>query len=125
MGELSNRVLGPFGQGEWLSADMVSQASDWKRDGRIFGVTFDGKEYFPRYEFDALNQPLPVIRDILEAFGPVDPWKIAAWFHFPNGWIVEPRTTSRRPEAGGAKRRPRSTRGLLNAVKKWHGSYIA
>ena len=80
-----------FHDGEWLTSEMLNQlqtdppsnrllpASDWKRRGRVFGVTFNGKEYFPRYEFDALYQPLPVIRDILKAFGPVaDSWKIAA-----------------------------------------------
>jgi hypothetical protein len=95
-----------FNQGEWLSSQMLDQASDWKRQGWIFSVTFDGKEYFPRYEFDDLHQPLPVIRDILKAFGPADPWKIAAWFHFPNGWIVEPRPAA---DAGRSQRRSGST----------------
>jgi hypothetical protein len=90
-----------FARGDWLTAEQINSlqalppankahpASDWKRRGRIFGVTFNGKEYFAGYQFDAMSQPLPIIRDILEALGPVeDSWKIAAWFHFPNGWIA-------------------------------------
>ncbi|MFP3567461.1 hypothetical protein [Paraburkholderia sp. SIMBA_030] len=69
--------------------DEAHPASDWKRRSRIFGVTFGGKEYFAGYQFDAMCQPLPVVRDILAALGPLDDsWKIAAWFHFPNGWIA-------------------------------------
>jgi hypothetical protein len=91
-----------FEQEEWLTADMLNRlqpeppsnrslpASDWKRRGRIFSVTFGGKEYFPRYEFDAAYQPLPLMKELLAAFGTVaDTWKIAAWFHYPNGRIVE------------------------------------
>ena len=110
-------------QGEWLSAETVSQANYWKRDGRIFSVSHEGKEYFPRYEFDALYQPLPVIQDILQVFGPVDPWKIAAWFHFPNGWIVEPGPEGPKPVA--PKDALDRREDLLNAVKKRHGSYTA
>lgn len=89
-----------FARGDWLTAEQINAlqatppankaqpASDWKRRGRIFSVAFNGKEYFAGYQFDAMCQPLPVVKDVLEALGPVaDSWKIAAWFHFPNGWI--------------------------------------
>ena len=101
----------------------MSHADDWKRDGRIFSVSYGGKEYFPRYEFDALNQPLPVIKDILQAFGPVEPWKIAAWFQFPNGWIAEPGPDGPRPVAPKEALDRRDD--LLKVVKKRHGTYTA
>ena len=64
-------------------------ASDWKRDGRIFSVDYQGREYFPGYQFDDAHQPLPIIEDILKALGPeTDPLVVAAWFHYPNGWIT-------------------------------------
>jgi hypothetical protein len=111
--------------GEWISSEMLSHsASDWKREGLIFSVVFEGKEYFPRYEFDALYQPLPVIRDVLKGFGPVvDSWKIAAWFHYPNGWIVEPGPEGLTPVA--PKDALDRRENLLNAIKKRQGSYIA
>ncbi|KVU36789.1 hypothetical protein WK66_29270 [Burkholderia ubonensis] len=90
-----------FARGDWLTAEQVNglqvmppankeqPAGDWKRQGRIFSVTFEGNEYFAGYQFDAMCQPLPVVRDILAILGPVaDSWRIAAWFHFPNGWIA-------------------------------------
>ena len=86
-----------FAEEDWLTSEQLNvlqdtppksksqPASDWKRRDRIYGVTRAGREYFARYPFDALYQPLPVIREILEAFGEVaDPWALAAWFHYPN-----------------------------------------
>src|SRR5580698_7765654 len=127
-----------FKEEEWLTAEMLNRlqpeppsnrslpASDWKRRDRIFSVTFGGKEYFPRYEFDAAYQPLPVIRELVTAFGTVaDSWKLAAWFHFPNGWIVEPG-----PEGKGIK--PVAPKDALDrrddvmkALAKRKGSYVA
>jgi hypothetical protein len=113
-----------FGQGEWLAAETVSQAVVWKRQGWIFSVVFEGKEYFPRYEFDNLYQPLPVIQDILKAFGPMEnSWQIAAWFHFPNGWINEPGPSGPKPVA--PKDALDRREDLLNALKKRQASYVA
>jgi hypothetical protein len=87
-------------EGEWLTAAEINEAqdnppaqkslpaSDWKRRGRIFSVNYNGTDYYPRYAFDATFRPLPIISDILKEFaGEPDSWKIAAWFHFPNGYI--------------------------------------
>lgn len=91
-----------FSQGEWLTAEDINRlqrrpllnkgrpAADWRRRGRLFSVNFRGEEYFAGYQFDALCQPLPVIKEILAAYGPVaDSWALAAWFHFPSPWLVE------------------------------------
>jgi hypothetical protein len=125
-----------FKEEEWLTADMVNRlqpeppsnrslpASDWKRRGRIFSVTFGGKEYFPRYEFDAAYQPLPLMRDILAAFGTVaDTWKIAAWFHYPNGRIVE--SGAEGVKAIAPKDALDRRDDLLKAIEKRNGSYVA
>jgi hypothetical protein len=90
-----------FIEGDWLTSEQLNSlqtmppksrsqpASDWKRRGRIYSVGRSGREYFARYQFDAMYEPLPVIREILEAFGEVaDPWALAAWFHYPNAWLV-------------------------------------
>jgi hypothetical protein len=125
-----------FDESEWLTAEMLNRlqpdpppnkshpASDWKRRDRIFSVNIKGKEYFARYQFDALYQPLPIIREILKAFGPVaDSWKIAAWFHFPNGWIAEPGLDGPRPLA--PKDALDRHDDVLNALVRRHGSYAA
>ncbi len=121
---------------EWLTAEMLNRlqpeppsnrslpASDWKRRGRIFGVTFGGKEYFPRYEFDAVYQPLSVIKEVLAAFGTVaDTWKIAAWFHYPNGRIVESRRKG--VKAIAPKDALDRRDDLVKALEKRTGSYVA
>lgn len=125
-----------FKEEEWLTAEMLNRlqpeppsnrslpASDWKRRGRIFSVSFGGKEYFPRYEFDAAYQPLPLMRDVLAAFGTVaDTWKIAAWFHYPNGWIVESGPEGVKPVAPKDALDRRDD--LLKAIEKRKGSYVA
>ena len=62
-------------------------------------MTVDGQAYFAAYQFDTVCQPQPVIHDILAALGPVtDTWKIAAWFHFPNGWIIDERAHAVAPK---------------------------
>ena len=121
---------------EWLTAEQLNMlqpnppaqkshpASDWKRRGRIFGVSYGGRELFARYQFDEAYQPMPVIRDVLKTFGEVaDPWKIAAWFHFPNGWITKPGDTGPQPAAPKDALDQRDV--LLGAVVKRKGSYVA
>ena len=122
--------------GEWLTAEQLNAlqpnppaqksqpASDWKRRGRIFSVSYGGREYFPRYEFDEAFQPLPVIRDVLKAFGEVaDSWKIAAWFNFPNGWIGKPGTGGQEPMAPKDALDQRDA--MLRAAAARQGSYVA
>lgn len=90
-----------FAEGDWLTSEQLNAlqdappksksqpASDWKRRGRVFSVSRGGREYFARYQFDAMYEPLPVVREVLEAFGDVaDPWVLAAWFHYPNAWLA-------------------------------------
>lgn len=123
-------------EGDWLTAEQLNAlqpnppaqksqpASDWKRRGRIFSVSYGGREYFPRYEFDEAFQPLPIIRDVLKAFGEVaDSWKIAAWFNFPNGWISTPGTGGQEPMAPKAALDQREV--LLRAAAARQGSYVA
>lgn len=121
---------------DWLTAEQLNAlqpappankshpASDWKRRDRIFSVSYGGKEYFARYQFDALYQPLPIIKDILKAFGEVaDAWKIAAWFHFPNGWITE---SVQGEDRALAPKDALDRRGMvLSAAAKRHGRYVA
>lgn len=122
-----------FAEGDWLSAEQLNRlqenppksksqpASDWKRRGRVFSVGRGGLEYFARYQFDAMYEPLPVIREVLEAFGEVaDPWVLAAWFHYPNGWLAD---------ADGAPMAPKDAldRGsdVVRAAAKRRSSYTA
>ena len=125
-----------FAEGEWLTAEQLNAlqatppankahpASDWKRRGRVFSVNYRGKEYFTRFQFDALYQPLPIIKEVLAAFGEVaDSWTLAAWFHFPSGWLVT------RDKRGAANVAPKDAldRGaaVVQAAAKRLSSYVA
>jgi hypothetical protein len=122
-----------FAAGDWLTGDQLNAlqpdppksksqpASDWKRRGRIFGVSRGGREYFARYQFDAMYEPLPVIRDVLKAFGEVaDPWVLAAWFHYPNSWIAGADASPVAPKDALDRRDD-----LIRAARRRHDSYIA
>jgi hypothetical protein len=99
-------------------------ATEWKRSRGIFSVSFGGRDYFPHYQFDASHQPLPIIGKVLEKFAPAaDTWKIAAWFYYPNGWIVDSGPEGVRAVAPkDALDRPDE---VLNALERRTGSYYA
>ncbi len=122
-----------FVEGEWLTSEQLNAlqpappksksqpASDWKRRGRIYSVGRGGREYFARYQFDAMYEPLPIIRDILQAFDEVaDPWVLAAWFHYPNAWLLD---------ANGAPVAPMNAlnrrKDVVSAALKRRTSYVA
>lgn len=125
-----------FAEGDWLTAaqvnalqaippgDELEPAEEWKRSGRVFSVNYVGQEYFGRFQFDALYQPSPIIKEIIAAFGEVDDtWTLAVWFHCPSAWLVQ-------PEAGGATNiapkdaLDRASEVLSAAVNRL-GSYVA
>lgn len=116
-----------FEQGEWVAREELDAlrcpVSDWKRQGWVFGVERGDREYFARYQFDDALRPLPVMKDVLAALGDVDPWVVAAWFHYPCAWLVE------RDEAGARNVAPkdRLDRGaeVVVAAVKRSGAYVA
>lgn len=120
-------------EGAWLTAEQLNAmqpnppaqksmpASGWKRRGRIFGVNYGGREYFAKYQFDEFYKPLPIIKDILLALGTVaDNWAIAAWFHFPSGWLT---CTAGEPLAPKDALNQRDA--LLRAAAAQQGNYVA
>jgi hypothetical protein len=121
--------------GKWMTVDQIDACQKlsvgdadlgvhvWKARKQIFSVTFEGNEYFAGYQFDPDLQPLPIIRDILEVFGTrYQPWTVAAWFYFPNGWIVGVGDRQREPIAPmSALDRPDD---VIRAAQFMHGGYV-
>jgi hypothetical protein len=100
--------------------------SDWQRRGLIFSVEIGSAEHFASYQFDGTGLPLPVIREILAALGPVsDAWKIAAWFHFANGWLVDPDRTEGTQQAVAPKDALQRPAEVIEAARKSRGTYWA
>lgn len=129
-------MLEVFVRNNWLTAEQINAlqaappsnkaqpASDWKHYGRIFGVSISGKEYFARYQFDAMGQPLPIIKEILNVLDPVaDSWKIAAWFHFKNGWI--PGTGEYEEQSVSPMDALDRRETIIDAAKHMRATYIA
>jgi len=125
-----------FARGDWLTAAQINAlqivppenkgqpANDWTHQGRIFSVSVGGEDYFAGYQFDTMCQPLPVIEKILDALGPVaDTWKIAAWFHFQNGWILGTGEREGQPVAPMDALDRRDS--IINAARHIDGTYIA
>lgn len=78
---------------EWLTLEQLSairaEARDWLEQGRIFAVSYEGQQHVARYQLHDDYKPWPVIADVIRAFASdADPWSIAAWFSYPNGWIA-------------------------------------
>jgi hypothetical protein len=124
-------------EGDWLTAEEINRlqpvppsnkslpASDWKRRGRVFSVAHGGREYYARWQFDAGYAPLPVVKPLLEALGPGrDPWALAAWFHFPNAWLMR-----RGPDGGDVAVAPKDllheADAVLEAARRYDRSYVA
>lgn len=60
-------------------------AASWRTAKKILGLPFGGKIIYPRFQFDADDQPYALMRDVLKAL-PEDmtPWQIAFWIVSPN-----------------------------------------
>jgi hypothetical protein len=107
---------------EWLPAIQVGRlaersgsnpaalANRWKKEGKLFSISWKGKDWYPRYAFDDVIQPRPVIAEVIRTFGgDMDPWRIAAWFESSNARLagLKPRELMNEPEriAAAARRK--------------------
>ncbi|WP_308562552.1 hypothetical protein [uncultured Klebsiella sp.] len=87
---------------EWLPAQEVSRRGGasasvknpsglpnrWKRTGKIFAITSEGRDLYPAYALDIGGQPLPQMRKIIALFGETKTaWSLAVWFGTPNSWL--------------------------------------
>ena len=55
-------------------------AYSWRREGRIFSVPYQGRDWYLAFQFDEEARPLPAVAGVLEQLHDLDPWDIAAWF---------------------------------------------
>ncbi|KGD75918.1 hypothetical protein ID11_09565 [Pantoea vagans] len=87
---------------EWLPAQEVSRRAGssanvknpsglpnrWKRAGKIFALSSEGRDLYPAYGLDVGGQPLPLMKKIIALFGESKtPWTLAVWFGTPNSWL--------------------------------------
>ena len=46
------------------------------------------RDWYPRYQFDMLFRPLPVMHQVLADFGDVAPVQVASWMESPNSYLA-------------------------------------
>ncbi len=84
---------------EWLTAaevgelahlgagNPVATVNRWKKDRKIFAITRDGRDYFPRYTLGTDFRPLPAVAAVLKIL----PWqsgeRLAAWFESTSSFL--------------------------------------
>lgn len=64
-------------------------AARWRKEGRLFGVPYEGQTVYPAFQFDDEGKLRTVVANVLERL-PVDrmsPWEIALWWTASNGWL--------------------------------------
>lgn len=65
----------------------ANKVNRWKTEGKVFAIQRDGRDWYPRYEFDGDYAPIPVMRMVIEKFGKDEPIEIAAWMESPNSYL--------------------------------------
>ena len=124
-----------IGGSSWLSGEMIDSrasnegrqalAGSWQSHGRIFSVRDGEKEFFPAYQFDVHWQPRPVIKEILMQLGDLaDGWRVAAWFHFPDGWLSY-RDQNGAVIAVSPKDALERVKDVVVAARRSRGTYVA
>ena len=88
-----------FSGTEWLTAEQIGRLRDpdaknphgtanrWRAEGRVFALTKAGVLYHPRYAFDELLDPHPVVAQVLATLAGYSPYRVASWFESSNGHL--------------------------------------
>lgn len=73
-----------------------------EHQGKVFALTRGGVLYYPRYAFDEVLDPRPVVGEVLSVLARCSPYRLASWFESTNSCLGggRPRERlSREPEA--------------------------
>jgi len=76
------------------AANRSQLAYRWRKEQRVFSVTFRGVRRYLAFQFDETGQPLPVIAHVLEALQGWRDWDVAAWFVTVNGLLDQAQPVS-------------------------------
>jgi hypothetical protein len=76
----------------WLTAaELPGHAmpllAEWLEQRRIFALEQEGVQVFPRYAFDPMGEPLPILQKVLEVLTGRSPFQIASWFESPSAYL--------------------------------------
>lgn len=90
LAERRAKIIAEFG---FLLLDQAPHLSELHHRHEIFALPNqempEDADVFPLFQFDGQGHPLPIIKQVLTAFGDQkDPWKLAMWFTSNNGWLL-------------------------------------
>ena len=66
----------------------AARVNRWKHEGKLFALVREGRDWYPRYQFDVLFRPLPVMPEILADFKDVAAIQVASWMESPNTYLA-------------------------------------
>lgn len=97
---LEQRAIAAIFSGtEWLTAEQIGRLRDpaaknphgtanrWRAEGKIFALTRTGVLFHPRYAFDELLDPHPVVAEVLATLAGYSAYRLAAWFESSNSHL--------------------------------------
>jgi hypothetical protein len=62
----------------------------WRKQGKIFSVSYGGGDLYPAFQFGDDGYPLPIVAELLEILGrdaERTDWDNALWFAGDSGWL--------------------------------------
>jgi len=63
-------------------------ATRWRKEHRVFAVTWGGELRYPAFQFDDAGKPLSAIKSVIDAFGvQTSAWQLALWFATPSPYL--------------------------------------
>ena len=92
---------------EWVTADQIGRLRDpaaknphgtanrWRVEGKVFALTKGGVLYYPRYAFDEVLDPQPIVGEVMAVLAGFSPYRLAAWFESTNSYLAGARPRER------------------------------
>src|SRR5471032_891991 len=77
---LSSTEVDSLGPDRGVRSNPHARANRLLSDGKVFAIERAGRKEYPRYAFDALGNPYPAIREVLQVFGNTPALRVASWF---------------------------------------------
>lgn len=76
-----------FGELPKKPSNVHTTLARWLEQGRIFAMEKGGVRIFPRYAFDAMLEPVPLLKEVLRVLAGRSPFQIASWFESPSNYL--------------------------------------
>jgi len=72
------------------AANRHALAARWRKEGKLFGVSYRGQTIYPAFQFDQDGRVRPLIAEVLKALprDQMTDWEVALWWTSANGWLA-------------------------------------